>query len=43
MVALSWIGKTCRTPTVSTIGGITIGRIVIDSRNRRMAGSRRCT
>ena len=36
-------GATFSTPMISTIGGITMGRIVIPSMLRRTCGSRRCT
>ena len=36
-------GATCSSPTISTTGGMTIGRIVIPSSSRRSRGSRRCT
>jgi hypothetical protein len=36
-------GAIASTPTISTTGGITIGKIVIPSSSRRRPGSRRCT
>jgi hypothetical protein len=41
--ALSHPGATWSTPTISTTGGMTIGRIVSPSRTRRSPGSRRWT
>jgi hypothetical protein len=40
-VAFSDVGASWRTPTMSTTGGITIGRRVMPSKSRRNLGTRR--